>query len=139
MDIGTAKPSPKEQKEVPYWGLDLLEPGEYFNAYKFKKYAERAMRDIKSRGNLPLLVGGTGLYIDSLIYNFGFVTPTNIKEREKFEKLTTEQLQQIIKQKGYEVPYNSQNRRHLIRSIERRGITGTRAPIRADVLLIGLN
>src|ERR1700722_17110786 len=57
MDIGTAKPTLAEQKAVPHWGLDLVEPGQAFSAAKFKRYAEAKILDIRNRGKLPILVG----------------------------------------------------------------------------------
>lgn len=72
MDIGTAKPTPAEQKQVPHWGLDLVQPGERFTVADWKSYAESKIQAIANRGNLPLVVGGTGLYIDALIYDYSF-------------------------------------------------------------------
>lgn len=72
MDIGTAKPSPEEQAEVPHWGIDLVKPGERFTVADWKRYAEGKIAEIKSRGRVPMVVGGTGLYIDALIYEYDF-------------------------------------------------------------------
>ena len=72
MDIGTAKPTPAEQKQVPHWGLDLVQPGERFTVADWKSYTESKIQEIANRGNLPLVVGGTGLYLDALIYNYSF-------------------------------------------------------------------
>lgn len=77
MDIGTAKPAPKEQKGVPYWGLDLVEPGQKFSAKQFQRYAKRAIKDVQKRGKLPLLVGGSGLYIDSILFDYSFLPNTS--------------------------------------------------------------
>lgn len=79
MDIGTAKPSKKEQQGIPHYGLDLVEPSERFTVADWKKYAEAKIWDIKSRGKIPIIVGGTGLYIDALIYNYQFKGPTGHK------------------------------------------------------------
>lgn len=88
MDIGTAKPSKKDQEEVRHWGLDLVDPRERFTAYQYKKYAGRAINDILSRNKLPILVGGTGLYINSVLYNYNFPKlktsdPLNPRHRPK--------------------------------------------------------
>lgn len=72
MDIGTAKPTKEEQGGVPHWGIDLVRPDERFTAADFKAYAEQKIGEISKRGNLPIVVGGTGLYIDSLIYDYKF-------------------------------------------------------------------
>ncbi len=89
MDIGTAKPSKKNQKAVPHWGLDLLEPGRRFSAAQFKDYAQQAIQDIQNRGKLPILVGGTGLYVDAVLYDFKFspragkCDPLNPRHRQR--------------------------------------------------------
>ena len=79
MDIGTAKPSREEQDGIPHYGLDLVEPGERFTVADWKAYAEAKIKDIKSRKKLPIVVGGTGLYIDALIYDYHFKGPTGQK------------------------------------------------------------
>ena len=72
MNIGTAKPSLEEQQGVSHWGLDLVDPGDSFSVSQFKDYARQKIKEIRSRGNIPFLVGGTGLYIDSVIFDFQF-------------------------------------------------------------------
>ncbi len=67
MDIGTAKPSPEETLGVPHHMIDVAEPGEAFSVARYIDEASAACDDILSRGRLPVIVGGTGLYIDSLI------------------------------------------------------------------------
>jgi tRNA dimethylallyltransferase len=79
MDIGTAKPSKEEQQGIPHYGLDLVTPGERFTVADWKAYAEAKIADIKARGKLPIIVGGTGLYIDALIFNYQFKGPTGQK------------------------------------------------------------
>jgi len=72
MDIGTAKPSLEEQDGVPHWGIDLVEPGERFTVADWKAYAEQKIQEIRARGKVPMVVGGTGLYVDALVYNYQF-------------------------------------------------------------------
>ena len=72
MDIGTAKPSIPEQKNIVHYGLDLVEPNERFTVYDWKKYAEQKIYEIRRLGKYPIMVGGTGLYVDALIYNYQF-------------------------------------------------------------------
>lgn len=79
MDIGTAKPTPEEMDNIPHWGIDLVEPGERFTVADWKAYAEAKIEDIKSRGKVPIIAGGTGLYIDALIYDYHFHGPTGHK------------------------------------------------------------
>ena len=79
MDIGTAKPSLEEQQGVPHWGIDLVEPGERFTVADFKEYAEEKISEIRSRGHVPIVAGGTGLYVDALVYDYHFHGPTGEK------------------------------------------------------------
>jgi len=79
MDIGTAKPTKSEMDGVPHYGLDLVEPGDRFTVADWKAYTEAKIKDIKARGKVPIIVGGTGLYIDALIYDYQFKGPTGHK------------------------------------------------------------
>jgi tRNA dimethylallyltransferase len=67
MDIGTAKPTPEERKEVPHHLIDIANPDEDYNAGRFVSDAEIAIRKIRERGNYPLVAGGTGMYIRALL------------------------------------------------------------------------
>jgi len=66
LDIGTAKPSRKERARVPHHGLDLVDPGSRYSAGHFARDAEGWLADIRSRGRMPVVVGGTGLYVRAL-------------------------------------------------------------------------
>ena len=79
MDIGTAKPSEEERRGIPHFGLDLVEPGDRYTVADWKTYAETKIKEIKGRGHLPIIVGGTGLYIDALVYDYHFKGPTGQK------------------------------------------------------------
>ncbi|MEX2571349.1 MAG: tRNA (adenosine(37)-N6)-dimethylallyltransferase MiaA [Gemmatimonadota bacterium] len=68
MDIGTAKPSPSQRAAVPHHGLDLVDPDERFSAGRFARYARRCIDEVRARGRLPMLVGGTGFYLRSLTH-----------------------------------------------------------------------
>lgn len=63
------------RKKIKHWGLNLVEPGQRYSAADFKKYAKAAIADIQSRGKLPVLVGGSGLYIDSVLFDYQFSEP----------------------------------------------------------------
>lgn len=76
MDIGTAKPTKEEMQGIPHYGIDLVEPGERFTVSDWKKYAETKISEIKAKNKIPIIVGGTGLYIDALIYDYKFKGPT---------------------------------------------------------------
>ncbi len=72
MDIGTAKPTNEEQSIVPHHLLDIRDPDEIYTVVQFQKDAQEAIRGIANRGRLPIMVGGSGLYIDSVIYDYSF-------------------------------------------------------------------
>jgi tRNA dimethylallyltransferase len=116
--------------------LDLIEPGESYSAAKFKDYALAKIADIQKRGKLPIIVGGTGLYIDGVLFDFNFIEG-EITGSELAEA-SIEHLQDIIKAQGYQMPVNERNRRHLVRTIERAGQIGSRSKLRPGTLLIGL-
>jgi tRNA dimethylallyltransferase len=80
MDIGTAKPSPADQAEVPHHLLDLTTPDQKFTVADFKTQALMAIEDISSRGKLPIMVGGTGLYVDSVLFDYQFSNPNSERD-----------------------------------------------------------
>lgn len=94
LDIGTAKPTPAEQKTIRHHLIDVVEPGQSFAVTDFKRLANEAIDNIDSAGKLPILVGGSGLYIDSVLFDFKFGEsgserdPHNPRHRKK----TTPQL-----------------------------------------------
>ena len=88
MDIGTAKPTLDERENIPHFGIDLVDPGERFTVADWKQYAEQKIVEIENRGHIPIVAGGTGLYIDSLIYDYQFTEESkkNCSDREKIEQ-----------------------------------------------------
>lgn len=138
MDIGTAKPTMEEQGRVPHHGINLINPDETFSAAQFKEYALKVIQEIHRRGKLPILVGGTGLYIDAVLFDFQFVDNADPQLREELSAKTISELQSVIKEQGYPMPENAQNKRYLIRTIERRGVSGESKGIRPNTLAIGI-
>lgn len=139
LDIGTAKPSFYEQQEVKHWCIDIVEPDEQFSAADFKRAANLAISDIRSRGKLPIVVGGSGLYVDGLLYDFDFGQKADIRKRCELETKTIPELQQEINQSGLNMPTNQKNKRHLIRTIELAGTKQKRNNLSIDTLLVGLD
>lgn len=92
MDIGTAKPTLEEREGIPHYGIDLVYPDERFTVADWKAYAETKIRDIKSRGKLPIVVGGTGLYIDALIFDYHFKGPTGQKIGDSEQKTCSDRI-----------------------------------------------
>jgi tRNA dimethylallyltransferase len=84
MDIGTAKITPEEMEGVAHHLIDVAYPDEDFSTGKFKTQAERAFEDIKKRGNIPFLVGGTMLWIDAVVYNFAIPEKTDFVRAKKY-------------------------------------------------------
>lgn len=80
FDIGTAKPTPGEQQAVPHHLIDVADPHQEFHAALFKKLADEAIRDISARGRVPVVVGGTGLYMRAILYDL-FPAPTDMDLR----------------------------------------------------------
>lgn len=126
MDIGTAKPTAAEQARVPHWGLDLIELNEDYSAADFKQYAVQKIKEIRARGHVPFLVGGTSLYIDAVIFDYQFGEKADPEQRLKFEAMTIEQLYDYCIQHNVVLPENKENKRYVIRAIERKSITVSR-------------
>ncbi|MGH7157310.1 MAG: tRNA (adenosine(37)-N6)-dimethylallyltransferase MiaA [Candidatus Saccharimonadales bacterium] len=139
FDIGTSKPSQAEQTEVKYHLLDVVEAPEGFNAPKFKELAEAAITDIQNRGKLPVLAGGTGLYIDSVLYDFGFLPDVSAEERAELNSLSIEQLIQRAEELQIDLSgIDTCNKRRIIRAIEAKGEKPTKKEIKPSTLIIGL-
>lgn len=121
MDIGTAKPSAKERSQIPHHLLDVVEPNERFTAADFQRLSRTAIDDIRRRGKVPFLVGGTGLYIDGIILDFEFGADVDPQKHKLLEEKSVEELASLIKELQITMPTNMLNKRHLIRAIELNG------------------
>lgn len=121
LDIGTAKPTKSDMARVRHWGLDLVLPNQQFSAADFKTYAMDKIADVRSRGKVPFLVGGTGLYVDSVIFDYKFGKPADLNRRRELESMTIEQLHEYCNKNNVILPENKLNKRYLIRNIERNG------------------
>lgn len=75
MDIGTAKPTPLERERVPHHALDLVEPSALFSVADYRRIAREAIERVRAKGGLPLLVGGTGLYVRAVVDGLGLSAP----------------------------------------------------------------
>ncbi|MDO4781169.1 MAG: tRNA (adenosine(37)-N6)-dimethylallyltransferase MiaA [Candidatus Saccharibacteria bacterium] len=119
MDIGTAKPSTAEQAAVPHWGLDLVAPGEPFSAAQFQQYAWQKIAEIRARGGVPFLVGGTGLYLDAVVFNFQFGADCDEAWRGRLMAMSIDELTEYCYKNNIKLPENNRNKRYLVRAIER--------------------
>jgi tRNA dimethylallyltransferase len=138
MDIGTAKPSAEDQAAVPHWGLNLVEPGEVFTAADFKDYALLKVQQVRERGHVPFIVGGTGLYVDGVVFDYTFGQPQP-ELRKELETLSLEELKNYCSNNNIKLPENENNRRYVIRAIEQKSINNKRlrSPIN-NVILVGI-
>lgn len=121
MDIGTGKISKKEMENVPHHLIDIINPDQEFNVAIYKNLAIKKIKEVQKRGNLPFLVGGTGLYIQAIVDNMKFpkVLPDN-ELRKELEQKSEKELFKIYKKldpEGAKV-IDKKNKRRLIRAIE---------------------
>ncbi|MCI8296749.1 MAG: tRNA (adenosine(37)-N6)-dimethylallyltransferase MiaA [Lachnospiraceae bacterium] len=103
MDIGSAKVTAEEMAGVPHHLIDVLEPTEDLNVVIFQQLAKKALKEIRSRGHIPIVVGGTGFYIQALLYDIDFKeNPEGDKIRQELEALAREKgagyLHQLLEQ-----------------------------------------
>lgn len=97
MDIGTAKPTAEERQGVPHHLLDICAPGEAFSVARYVELADAAAQDVLSRGMVPIVAGGTGLYMDALIECSTFSwDETDLSVREKYQRMAAEQGNEAV-------------------------------------------
>jgi tRNA dimethylallyltransferase len=139
-DVGTAKPTDKERRQVPHWGLDIVEPGERFTAYDFKQYADLKIDEIRQKGNVPFLVGGTGLYVDAVIFDYQFGESVDASVRHQLESMSIDELYNYCSINNITLPENHKNKRYIVRAIERKNISAKRrdAPI-VNTIVVGIS
>ena len=139
MDIGTAKPSLHDRQRVPHWGLDLVEPDKRFTAADFKEYADDKIENIRRRKKIPFLVGGTGLYVDGLLFDYQFGPGSEHRLRDELEGMSLEELHKYCSKYNIRLPNNSLNKRYIIRAIEQRGINDKREQRPKDnTIIVGI-
>lgn len=91
MDIGSAKVTAEEMQGVPHFLIDEFDPAEEFHVVRFQEYAKRYIREIQERGHIPILVGGTGFYIQAVLYDIDFTeNGSDHSYREELEALAKE-------------------------------------------------
>jgi len=156
MDIGTAKPTPEEMHGIKHYMIDVLEPNEECNVAKYKEMAEECIKEILSRKKIPMIVGGTGLYINSVVDNVEFSeTITDRDYRMKLEaransegiEVLYKDLKEIDKEAAEKIHQN--DLRRIIRALEVYHSTGKtisyhnklsrQNPSKYDFVMIGLN
>lgn len=125
MNIGSAKIQPEEMKGVPHYLVDEIEPEEEFNVVRFQTMAKNAMKTIYQKGKIPVIVGGTGFYIQALLYDIDFTDTTeDFDYRRELEQLAQEKgneflhemLRKVDPKAAQEIHEN--NRKRVIRALE---------------------
>lgn len=118
---------PRLVEGIPHWGMDLVNPDELFTVSDFQEYADRKIGEILGRGNVPILVGGTGLYVRAVLDrpNFGGAVPSK-ELREEIEKMTDNELLEEIAGRDPDAAasIDDRNRRRLVRALEILRTTG---------------
>jgi tRNA dimethylallyltransferase len=139
FDIGSAKPSAQEKLLVPHHLLDVANPLEGFSAVRFQELARETIVDITSRGRVPIMVGGTGLYVDSVLYEYSFLGAPSPELRAELNALTLNQLIERAENAGYDLTgIDLRNKRRVIRLIENNGLRPTKRDMRPNTLVLGL-
>lgn len=114
MDIATAKPTPEEMRGIPHHMIDCVDPSERFSVVRYKEEADRIIREITERGNLPVMVGGTGLYMDSVLENINFLDAgENPEIRERLERELSEKGPEDLYLRLKEIDPESAERIHM--------------------------
>lgn len=132
MDIGSAKVTKEEMGGIKHYLIDVLEPDEEFHVVRFQQMAKEAMAEIYQEGKIPILTGGTGFYIQSVLYDIDFTSQQeDIAYRERLEQLAKEQGNEALHAMLQEVDpvsaekIHANNVKRVIRALEFYEKTGT--------------
>lgn len=148
LNIGSAKVKKEEMQEVVHHAIDILEPQEEFSVYEFVEYTKDKIKDITSRGKIPIIVGGTGLYVKALTQGFNFGGTDKDKSlREEYQQLAQEKgndyLFELLKEKDEQLALNTDkhNTVRLIRALEIVTNLGLKEQneVEFDFLIVALN
>ncbi len=125
MDIATAKPTKEEMGDIPHHLIDIIEPEDAFSVAEFKKAAEEKISEIISKGKIPVIVGGTGLYIDNLVNNIELIdSPADLEIRQKLmDRADNEGLDVLIEElrqidPDYVNNLKEINKKRIVRALE---------------------
>ena len=146
LDIATNKPSPEERAAVRYHCIDLVEPDQPFSVYDFVQAATAAIEDVAGRGLLPIVEGGSVLYVDALTDGFSLAGVEPRRERrQELARLSTEELAALLDALEPGLAVDRRNRVRLVRAIELLEVAGPplarlrqRTPPLWDAIRIGL-
>ena len=120
MDIGTAKPTKEEMQGIPHYLIDVVYPSEEFSAKDFVQEADKKIREIIKKGKIPIVVGGTWLYIQALLYGLAKAPEGNWKIREKLYKEDNIELYMKLKEidPKYASKIHHNDKKRIIRALE---------------------
>lgn len=140
LTIGTAKPMLEEQGGIPHWGIDLVDPNERFTVADFQRYANAKIAEIRAREHIPVLVGGTGLYIDAVLYQYEFPeSKNNIERRTEMETYSLDKLYSYCSKHNITLPENKKNKRYVINAILRNGqILKRKLELEKNTVVVGI-
>ena len=139
LNIGSAKPTIEEQQEVPHHLIDIKYPTEEYSVYDYQLDGRKKIEELRKRGKNIIVVGGTGLYIKALLYDYRFTKGTT---NNKYEELSNEELYQKVKKLDEKIDIHPNNRKRLVRYLNKyennEEITHNKDKPLYDTLVIGL-
>ncbi len=146
LDIGTGKITKKEMRGIPHHMLDVVSPTKIYSVFDWQKSAEKCITDILNRGKLPIICGGTGFYIQSIVDGIVLPeVPPNVQLRQELENKTATELVGILQKYDSHVleTIDTKNPARLVRAIEIAEHLGSVPPLQKksspyDILQIGL-
>lgn len=117
LDIGSAKITEEEKEGVKHYLLDVVSIGQDYNVYTFQKQARAIIGDLNKKGIIPIVVGGTGLYIKALLYDYQFTQNNN---QETYQEYTNEELYEKLKETDYKSAekIHVNNRKRIVRALQ---------------------
>lgn len=142
LNIGTAKPTLSEMDGVPHHMIDVAEPTESFSVSDYERLALPILEDIVSRGRVPIVCGGTGFYMNALLYKSGFgETPADRSVRQKYESIAEREGREALHARLREVDPESAEKLHfndvkrVVRALEIYELTGKRKSEQKDEMI----
>ena len=133
MDIGTAKPTIADRANAVHYLLDVVYPNQPYTVHQFQIDAKEKIKDISSRNRLPIICGGSGLYVDSVLFDYNFP-----ETAEQIMDMSVVRMQEIIQVRGLDKPNNWNNPRHLKRVIETGVVANDLKKILDGTIIVGI-
>lgn len=140
FDIGSAKPTAHDQLTVRHFGLDIADPAERFDVAAYKTYADGVLATQAAKGRVTLLVGGSGLYVDSVLYDYSF--PATSDRSDLYGDMAVAELQKLVRERGggqgHFTTSDWQNPRRLVAYLRRGGAVPQKRSLPAHAHMIGI-